>query len=226
MHLLIAEYERKMATSLKRSLEQENHSVGVAFDGHDVLEMAQTLEYDAIVLNVMLPGIDGFEVVRRLRKTGNKTPILVLSPRDTVSDVVKGLDTGADDYMTHPFYFEEFLARLRSVSRRASVPLSPVIKVGNLILNPASREATRSGKRICLSAKQYRLLEFLMQRAGHVVPNCTIIRFVWSSADTFEINTLHVFIKVLRSKVDRGWKVKLIKTVRGFGYGVIDPKPH
>src|SRR5580704_3303312 len=128
MHLLIAEDERKMATSLKRSLEGENHSVGVAFDGHDALEMAQALEYDAIVLNVMLPGIDGFEVVRRLRKTGNKTPILVLSPRNTVSDIVKGLDIGADDYMTHPFYYEEFLARLRSVSRCASAPLQPLIK--------------------------------------------------------------------------------------------------
>jgi DNA-binding response OmpR family regulator len=223
MHLLIAEDERKMATSLKRSLEGENHSVGVAFDGHDALEMAQALEYDAIVLNVMLPGIDGFEVVRRLRKTGNKTPILVLSPRNTVSDIVKGLDIGADDYMTHPFYFEEFLARLRSVSRCASAPLPPLIKVGDLVLNPASHEATRADKRICLSATQYRLLEFLMRRAGRVVPSFTITRFVWKSAETFHINTLHAFIKLLRSKVDRGCKVKLIKTVRGFGYGVIDP---
>jgi DNA-binding response OmpR family regulator len=223
MHLLIAEDERKMATSLKRSLEEENHSVGVAFDGHDALEMAQALEYDAIVLNVMLPGIDGFEVVRRLRKIGNKTPILVLSPHNTVSDIVKGLDIGADDYMTHPFYFEEFLARLRSVSRCASVPHPRLIKVGDLVLNPDSHEVTRAGRRLCLSATQYRLLEFLMRRAGHVVPSCTITRFVWSSADTFDINTLHAFIKLLRSNVDRGCKVKLIKTVRKFGYGVIDP---
>ncbi len=222
MHLLIAEDERKLATSLKRGLEEENHSVGVAFDGHDALEMAQALEYDAIVLDAMLPGIDGFEVVRRLRKTGNRTPILVLSSRNKISDIVKGLDSGADDYMTHPFYFEEFLARLRSVSRCASIPLQPLIKVGDLVLNPATHGVTRSGKQLCLSATQYRLLEFLMRRAGHVVPNSTIARYVWSSADSFEINTLHAFIKLLRSKVDRGCKVKLIKTVRRFGYGVID----
>ncbi len=128
MHVLIAEDERKMATSLKRSLEQENHSVGIAFDGHDALEMAQGLEYDAIVLNVMLPGIDGLEVIRRLRKTGNKTPILALSARNTVSDVVKGLDLGAHDYISKPFHFEEFLARLRSVSRCAALQFPPIIK--------------------------------------------------------------------------------------------------
>src|SRR5579864_8032036 len=118
MHVLIVEDEKKMAELLKRGLEEENHSVSLAFDGRDALEMAQALEYDAIVLDLMLPGIDGFEVARRLRKGGNKTPILVLTARDTVPDVVKGLDIGADDYMTKPFSFEEFLARLRSVSRR------------------------------------------------------------------------------------------------------------
>ncbi len=226
MHVLIAEDEMQMATSLKRSLEEENHSVGVAFNGRDALEMAQAIEYDAIVLNVMLSGIDGFEVMKRLRRTGNKTPILVLSARNTVSDIVKGLDNGADDYMTQPFYFEEFLARLRSVSRRSSVPLQPLIKVGDLVLNPASYEVTRSGKRLRISATEYRLLEFLMRRAGRVVPNSIIARFVWSSADTFDINTLHSFIKLLRSKIDRGHKVKLIKTVRRFGYGVVDSASH
>jgi DNA-binding response OmpR family regulator len=223
MHVLIAEDERKMATSLKRSLEQENHSVGIAFDGHDALEMAQGLEYDAIVLNVMLPGIDGLEVIRRLRKTGNKTPILALSARNTVSDVVKGLDLGAHDYISKPFHFEEFLARLRSVSRCAAVQFPPIIKVGNLVLNPAIYEVTRSGKKLSLSPTEYRLLEFLMRRTGRVVPYGTIVRLVWGSPDTFDINTLHSFIKLLRSKIDRQHKVKLIVTVRGFGYGVIDP---
>ena len=223
MHILIAEDQRKMAVSLKRSLEEENHSVGIALDGHDALEMAQALEYDAIVLNVMLPRIDGFEVMRRLRKAGNRTPILVLSSRNTVSDIVKGLEIGADDYITKPFYFEEFLARLRSVSRCASVPLPPVIRVGDLVLNPAFHEVTRSGRKLYLTATQYRLLEFLMRRAGRAVSNGAIARFVWSSADNFDINTLHAFIKLLRSKVDRGHKLKLIVTVREFGYGVIDP---
>jgi DNA-binding response OmpR family regulator len=223
MHVLIADDEREVATSLKRSLEEENHSVGVVFDGHDALILAQAFEYDAIVLNVMLSGIDGLEVMRRLRKTGNKTPILVLSSRHTVSDIVKGLDIGAHDYMSKPFNFEEFHARLRSVSRCAPVPLPPILKVGDLVLNPAMYEVSRSGKRFCLSPTQYRLLEFLMRRAGHIVPNSIICRSIWNSADTFDINTLHAFISVLRSKVDRGHKVKLIETVRGFGYGVIDP---
>ena len=122
MHVLIVEDEKKMAELLKKGLEEENHSVSLAFDGRDALEMAQALEYDAIVLDLMLPGIDGFEVARRLRKSGNTTPILVLTARDTVPDVVKGLDIGADDYMTKPFSFEEFLARLRAVSRRGSAP--------------------------------------------------------------------------------------------------------
>ena len=223
MHVLIAEDEGKLAAALKRSLEEENHSVGIASDGRNALEMAQELEYDAIVLNVMLPGIDGFEVMRRLRRTGNKTPIPALSSRRTVSEVVKGLDIGADDYMSKPFYFEEFLARLRAVSRRGSAPLPPLVKVGDLVLNPAIHEVARSGRKLCLSATQYRLLEFLMRRAGRVVPYSTIARSVWSSANAFDINTLHAFIKQLRGKVDRSRRVKLIVTVRKFGYGVIDP---
>ncbi len=136
MHVLIVEDEKKMAELLKRGLEEENHSVSLAFDGRDALEMAQALEYDAIVLDLMLPGIDGFEVARRLRKNGNATPILVLTARDTVPDVVKGLDIGADDYMTKPFSFEEFLARLRSVSRRGSAPRPNLLQVARFIVEP------------------------------------------------------------------------------------------
>ena len=136
MHVLIVEDEKKMAELLKKGLEEENHSVSLAYDGRDALEMAQALEYDAIVLDLMLPGIDGFEVARRLRKDGNATPILVLTARDTVPDVVKGLDIGADDYMTKPFSFEEFLARLRSVSRRGSAPRPNLLQVADLILEP------------------------------------------------------------------------------------------
>src|SRR5271165_3882856 len=156
MHVLIVEDEKKMAELLKRGLEEENHSVSLAHDGRDALEMAQALEYDAIVLDLMLPGIDGFEVARRLRKGGNKTPILVLTARDTVPDVVKGLDIGADDYMTKPFSFEEFLARLRSVSRRSSADRPIVLQVGDLILNPATHEVTRHGEEISLSRTEFR----------------------------------------------------------------------
>src|ERR1700674_4231459 len=183
MHVLIVEDEKNMAELLKKGLEEENHSVNLAFDGRDALEMVQALEYDAIVLDLMLPGIDGFNVARRLRKNGNKTPILVLTARDTVPDVVKGLDLGADDYMTKPFSFEEFLARLRSVSRRGSADRPTVLQVGDLILNPATHVVTRHGEEISLSRTEFRLLEFLMRRAGRVIARNTIVDSVWDSND-------------------------------------------
>ena len=222
MHVLIVEDEKKMAELLKRGLEEENHSVSLAFDGRDALEMAQALEYDAIVLDLMLPGIDGFEVARRLRKGGNKTPILVLTARDTVPDVVKGLDIGADDYMTKPFSFEEFLARLRAVSRRGAVPRPTLLQVGDLVLDPASHEVTRAGQAIALSRTEYRLLEFLMRRAGRVVARNTIVHSVWDENEDVEENTLDAFISLLRNKIDRDHKVKLICTVRGTGYAIRD----
>jgi DNA-binding response OmpR family regulator len=220
MHVLIVEDEKKMAELLKKGLEEENHSVSLAFDGRDALEMAQALDYDAIVLDLMLPGIDGFDVARRLRKSGNTTPILVLTARDAVPDVVKGLDIGADDYMTKPFSFEEFLARLRAVSRRGSAPRPSLLRVGDLVLNPASHEVTRAGEEITLSRTEFRLLEFLMRRAGRVVPRNTIVHSVWDSNEDVEENTLDAFISLLRNKVDRDYKVKLIQTVRGTGYTI------
>ena len=224
MHVLIVEDEKKMAELLKKGLEEENHSVSLAHDGRDALEMAQNMDCDAIVLDLMLPGIDGFEVARRLRKGGNKTPILVLTARDTVPDVVKGLDIGADDYMTKPFSFEEFLARLRSVSRRGAAPRPTVLQVGDLILNPASHEVTRGGEEISLSRTEFRLLEFLMRRAGRVVPRNTIVHSVWDASDDVEENTLDAFISLLRTKIDRDYKVKLIHTVRGTGYTIREAK--
>ena len=220
MHVLIVEDERRMAELLKRGLEEENHSVSLALDGREGLEMAQALEYDAIVLDLMLPGVDGFEVARRLRKSGNKTPILILTARDTVPDVVKGLDIGADDYMTKPFSFEEFLARLRSVSRRASSPRPTVLHVGDLLLDPATHEVRRGGEEVSLSRTEFRLLEFLMRRAGRVVPRNTIVLSVWDSGEDVEENTLDAFISLLRTKIDRDHKVKLIQTVRGTGYTI------
>src|ERR1700688_1025621 len=222
MHVLIVEDEKKMAELLKKGLEEENHSVSLAFDGRDALEMAQALDYDAIVLDLMLPGIDGFEVARRLRKNGNKTPILVLTARDTVPDVVKGLDIGADDYMTKPFSFEEFLARLRSVSRRGSAPRPTLLQVADLVLNPASHEVTRAGEEISLSRTEFRLLEFLRRRAGRVAPSNRIVFSVRDANDDVEENTLDAFISLLRNKVDRDRKVKLIQTVRGTGYTIRD----
>ena len=218
MHVLIIEDEQKMAGLLKRGLEEENHTVTLAHDGRAGLEMAQCLDCDVIVLDLMLPGIDGYEIARRLRKSGNKTPILVLTARDTVPDVVKGLDIGADDYMTKPFSFEEFLARLRAVSRRGSSPRPTLVQAGDLVLDPASHDVTRGGDAISLSRTEYRLLEFLMRRAGRVVSRTTILNSVWESSDNIQENTLDAFVSSLRGKIDQGRKVKLLHTVRGTGY--------
>src|SRR5882672_1151729 len=217
MHVLISEDEKKMAGLLRKGLEEENHTVSLAYDGRAGLEMAQCLDCDAIVLDLMLPDIDGYEVARRLRGSGSNTPILVLTARDTVPDVVKGLDIGADDYMTKPFSFEEFLARLRAVSRRVSNRRQTLVQVGDLVLDPATHDVTRAGDAISLSRTEYRLLEILMRRVGRVISRTTILNAVWDSRDDVEQNTLDAFVSILRGKIDQGRKVKLLHTVRGTG---------
>ncbi len=218
MHILIIEDEKKMAGLLRKGLEEENHTVSLAYDGLAGLEMARCLNCDAIVLDLMLPDIDGYEVARRLCKSGNNTPILVLTARDTVPDVVKGLDMGADDYMTKPFSFEEFLARLRAVSRRASNRRQTFVQVGDLVLDPATHDVTRAGDAISLSRTEYRLLEFLMRRTGRVISRTTILNAVWDSKVDVEQNTLDAFVSSLRSKIDQGRTLKLLHTIRGTGY--------
>jgi DNA-binding response OmpR family regulator len=218
MRILIVEDERKMALVLKKGLEAENHGVSLASDGRAALEYASTQEFDAIVLDLMLPGIDGFEVARRLRKGQDHTPILMLTARDTVPDVIKGLDVGADDYLTKPFSFDIFLARLRSVARRGTAPRPTCLQVADLVLNPATHEVIRGNEEIHLSLTEYRLLEFLMRRADRIVSRDTLVQAVWNRGQDVEDNTLDVFIRLLRSKVDQDHKKKLIQTVRGTGY--------
>ena len=220
MRLLVVEDEKKMAELLKKGLEEENHTVSVAYDGKSALEHAQMCEFDAIVLDVMMPGIDGIEVARRIRSAQSKTPILMLTARDAVLDIVKGLDAGADDYLTKPFSFEEFLARLRAVARRGIAPRPTRLQVADLELDPATRRVRRGGQEIRLSPTEFRLLEFLMRRAGRVVSRNTIIQAVWNSDREVEENTLDVFIRLVRSKVDRDYAQKLIHTIRGVGYAV------
>lgn len=220
MRILIVEDERKMAQLLRVGLENENHRVSLAFDGRSALEFVQIGEFDAIVLDLMLPGLDGFEVARRLRRSQNQTPILMLTARDSIPDIVKGLDAGADDYLTKPFSFEEFLARLRSVARRGLVPRPTSLQVGDLVLNPATHQVTRGNQEIHLSLTEFRLLELLMRRPGRVVTRGTIIHAVWDSDSDIEENTLDAFIRLLRSKVDRDRVEKLILTVRGLGYTI------
>ncbi|MGD0124261.1 MAG: response regulator transcription factor [Terriglobia bacterium] len=218
MRVLIVEDERAMAELLKKGLEEENHRAALAFDGVEGLELARTYEFDAIVLDLMLPRVDGFEVARRLRYAGNETPILILTARDAVPDIVKGLDLGADDYLTKPFSFEEFLARLRTVARRGSAPRPTCLRVADLTLDPASRQALRGRREIRLSPTEYRLLELLMRRAGRVVARTAIVEAVWGLENDVKENTLDAFVRLLRSKVDKGFSPKLIQTVRGIGY--------
>lgn len=221
MRVLIVEDERKMAELLKEGLEEENHSVSIAFDGRAGLEFATSSEFDAIVLDLMLPGMDGFEVARRLRRRQNETPILVLTARDAIADIAKALDLGADDYLTKPFSFVELLARLRAVARRGS-SRPPLLKAADLVLDPAARRVTRGSSEIHLSPTEYRLLEILMRRAGRVVPRDTIVNGVWGLEQDVEENTLDAFVRLLRSKVDKGFEPKLIQTVRGIGYSVCE----
>ena len=206
MRILIVEDERKMATLLRKGLEEEHHSVVIASDGKDGLNLALDQEFDAIVLDIMMPGLDGFEVARRLRAKGNRTPILMITARDTVPDVVKGLDLGADDYLTKPFSFEEFVARLRAIGRRGPIPTGPPLQVADLFLDPSTHNVSRSGKQIFLTKKEYQLLELLMRNQGRVVSRETIIDSLWGTADDVESNTIDAFIKKLRQKVDAAQK--------------------
>jgi DNA-binding response OmpR family regulator len=218
--VLIVEDEKRMAELLKKGMEEENHSVTVTYDGPSGLEMAEVYEFDAIVLDIMLPGIDGFEVARRLRRNRNHTPILILTARDGVPDVVKGLDVGADDYLTKPFAFDEFLARLRSVARRGSSPRPTRLQVDDLTLDPATRQVFRGNREIYLTPTEYRLLEFLLRHLGRVLSRTTIVEAVWGFDQEIEENTLDAFVRLVRSKVDRGFQHKLIHTVRGVGYTI------
>ena len=220
MRILIVEDEKKMATVLKKGLEADNHRVTLAYDGRSGLDLASTVEFDVVVLDLMLPVIDGFDVARRLRRGDNHTPILMLTARDAVPDIVKGLDLGADDYLTKPFSFEVFLARLRSVARRGSKPRPTVLQVGDLVLNPASHQVTRGDRDIHLSPTEFRLLELLMRRSGRVVPRDAIVEAVWDFDHEVVENTLDTFIRLLRSKIDRENDHKLIHTVRRVGYTI------
>jgi len=218
VRVLIVEDERRMAEVLKKGLEEQGHSVTLAHTGTEGLALAQTLSFEVMVLDIMLPGIDGFEVARRLRKIDNGTPILILTARDGEADIVKGLNLGADDYLIKPFSFVEFVARLHAVSRRGPALRSSKLKAADLVLDPSTHEVYRGDERISLTRKEYLLLELLLRNAGRVLRRETIINTLWGAHEEVESNTLDVFIKHLRSKVDNGYKEKLIHTVRGFGY--------
>ncbi len=225
MRILIVEDEPQMAEQLRRGLEREGYSALLAFDGQEALDLARTVDHDLMILDWMLPKIDGREVARRLRRAGVGTPILMLTARDAPPDIVRGLDGGADDYLTKPFAFEVLLARLRALARRVPSTRPPVLRVADLALDPADHTVTRGGEGIGLTGKEFRLLHFLARRAGQIVPRQTLIEAVWGYESSIESNTLDAFIHLLRSKVDTAPRPKLIHTVRGVGYSLRETPP-
>jgi len=219
MKLLIVEDEVRMANLLRRGLTEEGHTVVCTHNGEDGLELARQYEFDAIVLDIMLPKLSGFDVAKRLRAERNRTPVLMLTAKDTVPDIVRGLDLGADDYMTKPFCFDELLARLRAVKRRANVVQEAKLRVDDLVLDPATHDVYRGETQLSLTRTEYGLLECLMYRSGKIVPRDRLIESVWGLNREVAHNTLDVFMHVLRKKVDASG-LKLIRTVRGVGYTI------
>jgi len=219
MRILVVEDERKVASFIRQGLEEEGHAVEVAGDGEAALELAfDDHPYDLIVLDVMLPRRDGFKVLEALREQRIESPVLLLTARDTVQDKVTGLDLGADDYLTKPFAFEEFLARVRALLRRGAAARTPVLRLADLTLDPSTREVTRGSRRITLTAREYALLEYLLRSAGRILSRPMIAQHVWGVDFDTETNIIDVYIGYLRRKLDTEGEPPLLHTVRGVGY--------
>lgn len=206
-----------MANVVRQTLEEEGHSVTLAFDGRQGLDLASNYPFDVLVLDVMLPGLDGFTLARRLRTTLNRTPILMLTARDQAADVVQGLDLGADDYLTKPFSLQVLLARVRALGRRGPVAQPILMKAGDLTLDLGTREVRRGTRAIHLTRTEHCVLELLLRAGGRVVTRESLIENVWGDAD-IENNTLDAFVRLLRVKIEAQGEAKLIHTVRGVGY--------
>lgn len=218
MRVLLVEDEMKLAALLERGLVEEGYAVDVASKASDGSWLADENTYDAIILDVMLPDGNGFELCRALRDRGCWSPILMLTARDDVADRVNGLDSGADDYLTKPFAFEELLARLRALMRRGVADRPAVLRVGGLGLDPACREVSRDGSLVSLTAKEYALLEYFMRHPGRVLSRSELIEHVWDFAFESDSNVVDVYVRYLREKVDRPFGTDSIETVRGVGY--------
>jgi len=217
MRILIIEDEKKIADFIRRGLKEEGYCVDVAYDGEEGHFLLTTNDYDLLVLDIMLPKIDGISLCKKMRKEKASVPIIMLTAKDSVRDKVTGLDSGADDYLTKPFAFEELLARIRSLLRKKDAAHTQ-LRVGDLLLDLLTHKVMRSGKEIALTNKEYALLEYLMHNSGNLVTRTMISEHVWDiNFDTFT-NVIDVYINYLRNKIDRGLKKKLLHTVRGRGY--------
>jgi DNA-binding response OmpR family regulator len=222
MQILVVEDERRMAELLRRGLTEEGHQVVVARDGTAGFEIASAAGFDVIVVDVMLPRMDGVTMTRKLRGANNRTPVLMLTARDAPADVVSGLDAGADDYLTKPFSFDILLARIRAVSRRGAIARPVCLEVADVKLDPATREVVRGGDPVTLTPREYGLLELLMRNPGRVIGRETILESVWGYGCEVNENTLEAFVRLLRIKIDTR-EPKLIHTVRGVGYMMRQP---
>jgi two-component system OmpR family response regulator len=225
MRVLIVEDELKMAGLVRRGLVEDGHAADVAGSGEDAVWMAQAHAYDAIVLDVMLPGLSGFETCRRLRNEGVWAPVLMLTARDGVQDRVAGLDAGADDYLTKPFSFAELLARLRALVRRGGVERPTEVRVGSLRLDPAARRAWRGENELSLSPKEFALLETFMRRPGQVLTRLQLLEHAWDFAYENRSNVVDVYVRYLRGKIDRPFGASSLETVRGVGYRLREEDP-
>lgn len=222
MRILLVEDDVAIAQSLKEGLEDEAYAVDVVHDGDEGYRTATADDYDVIILDVMLPEMNGYEVCRVLRKDGNQTPILMLTARDAERDIVEGLDMGADDYLAKPFSFEVLLARLRALLRRPNKKLEEILRVGDLMLDPSLKKVMRAAQEISLTAKEYAVLEYLMRNAGKVLSKEQIISHVWDFDADVLPNNVELFVMFLRRKIDKPFGSKLIHTVPGFGYKLED----
>ncbi|MBO8435506.1 MAG: response regulator transcription factor [Spirochaetes bacterium] len=218
MRVLIAEDERELNAVIAKRLADEDYATDSVYDGRTALEYLRATDYDVVLLDVMMPHMDGFEVLRKYREEGGSSPVLFLTARDSISDRVTGLDGGADDYLVKPFSFQELLARMRVISRRRGTVRSSVLRVGDLMLDVASHKASRGGKNIELSSREFSILEYLMRNADIVLSRESIREHAWSWDYDGESNVIDVYIRYLRRKIDDGYDEKLIHTIRGSGY--------
>ena len=218
MRILVVEDEPRMAELLRQGLSEDGHAVTVALNGADGLAMAQPGAFDLLLLDVMLPGLSGLEVARRLRARQDRTPILMLTARDSTSDIVKGLDIGADDYLTKPFSFEVLLARVRATGRRGPIAQPVWLNAAGLTLNQGTREVRRGDRAIELTRTEYNILELLMRNAGRVLTRESLIESVWGGDSEIESNTLDAFVRLLRGKIETAGEPRVLRTVRDVGY--------
>ena len=220
MRLLVIEDERKIARVITESLTREKYAVDAAYDGEEGFNLADSQPYDLLIVDRMLPGLEGTEIVKKLRENGKNMPILLLTALSTTEDKTLGLDVGADDYLTKPFAIDELLARVRALLRRPPIQQPDILKIDDLEIDKQQQTVTRAGKNIDLTNKEYALLEYLMQHPNHILSKETLIDHVWDFDADILPNNVEAYIKNLRQKIDKPFKKQLIKTVRGFGYRI------